>query len=259
MDNKEKLKLELEFEDDNKYYDDTDYITNSMLSLLNKSPQHLEMHFLGHRQESPALNFGKAFHTFVLEPEKWKDEVAVFTGKSKRGKDWTQFQEDNNSKTIISQSELQKITGMRRRLCAPPVTWEFIENSDHEVVSVFEWDDSGILCKGKVDCLYTDENGRRILIDVKTTQDASPTAFKRSAYKYGYHRQASFYKEGFNADEFWFAVIEKDSPYRTGLYKCSDEFLQNGRVEINNLMVLYRDYFIDEIYDVNDFHFNSEI
>ena len=38
------LRKELEFSEDAKYYADKEYVTNSMLSLLNKSPQHLQMY-----------------------------------------------------------------------------------------------------------------------------------------------------------------------------------------------------------------------
>ena len=76
------LRKELEFSEDAKYYADKEYVTNSMLSLLNKSPQHLQMYFNGVKQETPALNFGKAFHTVVLEPQKVDNEIAIFDGRS---------------------------------------------------------------------------------------------------------------------------------------------------------------------------------
>ncbi|MBC8295900.1 MAG: PD-(D/E)XK nuclease-like domain-containing protein, partial [Pelagibacterales bacterium] len=86
-----KLKNLLKFGEDKNYYADKEYITNSMLGMLNKSPQHLQRYFDGHREESPALNFGSAFHTMILEPHRMDDEVVVFEGKTRRGKAWDKF------------------------------------------------------------------------------------------------------------------------------------------------------------------------
>jgi exodeoxyribonuclease VIII len=256
MNTEDKLKHELALSDDNVYYSDSQFVSNSMLSLLNKSPQHLERMLKGHKEESPALNFGKAFHTVVLEPEKVNTEIAVFEGKARRGKAWDEFKSDNESNTIITEPEYNKILKMRSTLCTPEQSYEFIENSIHEVVNV--WEMLGVNCKGKVDCVYESDNGK-ILIDVKTTQDSSPEAFKRSAYKYGYHRQAAFYMDGMGADEFWFAVVEKEAPYRAGLYKASDEFLNNGRREIGDLLDKYRKYFVDKSKDINEYYFKGEL
>ena len=256
MDIKDKLKYELELSDDNVYYSDTKFVTNSMLSLLNKSPQHLQRMLDGYKEDSPALNFGKAFHTVVLEPEKFDTDIAVFDGKTKRGKAWDEFKEKNKGITIITNNEYNKILEMRKHLVTPTDSYELIENSTHEVVNI--WSMLGVDCKGKVDCVYS-VNDRKILIDVKTTQDASPEAFRRSAYKYGYHRQAAFYMDGMGADEFWFAVIEKEAPYRTGLYRASDEFLNNGRKELSDLLDMYREYFIDKNRQVNEYYFKGEL
>ncbi len=256
MNIEDKLKHELDFSDDNLYYSDKEFVSNSMLSLLNKSPQHLQRMFDGHKEETPALNFGKAFHSFVLEPEKFIKEVSVFEGKARRGKVWEEFKKMNEGITIITESEYNKIVSMRKSLCTPDKSYDFIENSKHEIANV--WEMLGVKCKGKVDCVYNTDDSK-ILIDVKTTQDSSPEVFRRSAYKYGYHRQAAFYIDGMGADEFWFAVVEKELPHRTGLYKASDEFLNNGREELIVLLDKYRQYFIDKEKQVNEYYFKGEL
>ena len=129
----EVLRSELILSDDEAYYSDKQYVSNSMLSLLNKSPQHLQRMIDGYKLDTPALTFGKAFHTVVLEPEKIEKEIAIFDGKIKRGKAWEEFQSSNEGKTIITESEYNKIILMRKELVTPLKTYEFIEDSDHEV------------------------------------------------------------------------------------------------------------------------------
>jgi len=242
---------------DEAYYGDHDFITNSQMGHLKKSPLAYQKYKKYGMPDTNALIFGRAFHWAILEPEKFEEKTHIFTGKVRRGKAWDEFQEQHASKTIINKSEHQKIVAMRRALCTPEDNYEFIENSLHEVVRV--WEMQGVKCKGKADCVYETKDGKKIIIDVKTTQDASPDGFRRSAYKYGYHRQASFYVDGFGADEFWFAVVEKDSPYRVGLYQASEDFINNGRDEVSILLETYKEYFINKTKQVQDYYFKGEL
>ena len=252
-----KLKLLLRFGEDKEYYSDNEYVTNSMLGLLNKSPQHLLQYMQGHKQDSKALDIGKAFHTMVLEPAKLDSEVVVFDGKTRRGKVWDEFSLQNSDKTIVSTSEWNMINNMSNILFENEEAVNFVSESNHEVVEV--WQDKGINCKGKADMVTTNANDNKILIDLKTTRDSSPESFRRSAYNYGYDRQAAFYLDGFDADEFWFVVIEKESPYRVGIYKASEEFIEGGRQKNKKLLESYREFFVDRISNINKFYFKGEL
>mgnify|MGYP003659328057 FL=1 len=78
MDILEKMK------DDDYYYSDKEYVSNSMLNLLNKSPQTLAKFIQYGGKTTPAMNFGKAFHSSILEPEKFITDIAIYDGKTKR-------------------------------------------------------------------------------------------------------------------------------------------------------------------------------
>lgn len=267
MDEMSKLNLLLRFGDDTEYYSDNEYVTNSMLGLLNKSPQHLLRYMQGHQQESKALDIGKAFHTMVLEPAKLDNEVVVFDGKTRRGKVWDEFSLTNSEKTIVSTSEWNMINNMSNVLFENEEAMKFISESKHEVVEV--WKDDKWLgpnptnykvdCKGKADMVMMNADGKKVLIDLKTTRDSSLEAFRRSAYNYGYDRQAAFYLDGFDADEFWFLVIEKENPYRVGIYKSSEDFIAGGRDKNFTLLEMYQKYFIDRVKDINKFYFKGEL
>tara|TARA_R110002020_G_scaffold33491_1_gene101898 strand:+ start:581 stop:1354 length:774 start_codon:yes stop_codon:yes gene_type:complete len=257
MDEMSKLNLLLRFGDDTEYYSDNEYVTNSMLGLLNKSPQHLLRYMQGYQQESKALDIGKAFHTMVLEPSKIDNQVVVFEGKTRRGKVWDEFSIQNADKTIVSTSEWNMINNMSNILFENEQAMSFINSSNHEVVEV--WQNKGINCKGKADMVTTNVDDKKVLIDLKTTRDSSPESFRRSAYNYGYDRQAAFYLDGFDADEFWFLVIEKESPYRIGIYKASEEFIEGGRQKNQELLKQYIDYFIKKVSDINKFYFKGEL
>lgn len=259
MDELNKLKSLLKFGEDKEYYSDNEFLTNSMLSLLNKSPQHLQRFFDGHKIKSKSLDIGKAFHIMVLEPSKLDDNVVVFEGKTRRGKAWDEFSIENADKTIISTSEWNMLNEMSNIIFENGEAMNFINSSKREIVEV--WENNSIKCKGKVDMVinHNPNSGKKILVDLKTTKDSSIESFRRSSWSYGYDRQAAFYMDGFEADEFWFIVIEKESPYRMGIYKASDEFIESGREKYYNLIQMYREYFIDKKLDINKFYFKGEL
>ena len=245
MDILEKMK------DDNYYYSDKEYVSNSMLNLLNKSPQTLAQFIEYGGETTPAMHFGKAFHMSILEPEKFSSEVAIYDGKTKRGKAWDEFSLENEDKTIITAVEFECIKGMEDRITS---TVPHLLDGLKEVVSV--WETGGIKCKGKVDIQNPITN---TIIDIKTTGDKSLSSFRNSCYKYGYHRQAAFYLDGFQAKEFIFVVIEKKSPYNVGIYIASDEFINHGREQYNELLIKYKEYFIAGVKDINLFVEKGEL
>ena len=249
-----------DFQNDDLYYADTKYISNSMLGLLKKSPKELARYFNGHKETTNAMTFGRAFHLSILEPEKFSDKVAIWEGKTKRGNAWDEFSSANKERgrDIISTVEFECIKGMEDVITSNEDIVEVLfgegrGNFRTEVPMVWQDSLSSVLCKGKVDVLRNDG----IIVDIKTTQDASFEAFRRSAYKYGYNRQSAFYVDGFNAKGFVFIVIEKKAPYNVGVYECSEEFIESGRVEYLDLLMRYRNYFTDadlENYDITHYY-----
>jgi len=246
------------FQFDENYYADTEFISNSMLGLLKKSPKDLDMFFQkGGSLETPAMVFGRAFHKAILEPEIFSDEVVVYSGKTKRGKAWDEFSEANFDKDIITETEFDCLRKMKYALTMNKDISELLignEESTEQTEVPMVWEDplSSVRCKGKVDILHhaLSYDGSVIegdvIVDIKTTQDASFEGFRKSAYKYGYNRQAAFYLDGFGATEFIFVVIEKKAPYNMGVYHCSDEFIESGREEYSRLLMDYRKYFVSD-------------
>jgi hypothetical protein len=89
--------------------------------------------------------------------------------------------------------------------------------------------ESGIECKCRPDFL-----AEEVIVEVKTTCDASAGAFSRSIASLGYDLQAAFYLAGCRiadnkARKFVFIAVEKDPPYATAVYQASDELVENGR------------------------------
>ena len=244
-----------DFDSDEIYYGDKNFITSSQLGKLNHSPAKLEHYRKYGQEDTNALLFGRAFHQDILEPKKYKENVIVYEGV-RRGKAWEEFKLENSDKTIITKGESNNLIKMREKLLSIPRVINLLSGGDAEVVSCWEDQDTGVYCKGKADYVKN-ENGRRILVDIKTTQDHKENAFKGSCWKYGYDRQAAFYMDGFKADEFWFVVIEKTDPFDIGIYMCGEEFIGNGRQKYKDLLSLYDEYFIKQNREINEYYIET--
>jgi hypothetical protein len=246
-----------DFESDTLYYGDKNFITNSQLGKLSHSPAKLEHYRKFGQEDTSALLFGRAFHQNILEPDKYIEQVIVYEG-TRRGKAWEDFKSNNTDKTIITKGEEFTIRKMRDKLLSIPRVINLLSDGKAEVVNCWVDEGSGVYCKGKTD-YYKEENGRKILIDIKTTQNHTSHAFVGSCLKYGYDRQSAFYLDGFGADEFWFVVIEKNEPFDVGIYMCGEEFVGRGRSKYKDLLEVYDHYFIKQEREIKDYYVESII
>ena len=101
-------------------------------------------------------------------------------------------------------------------------------------VSVFA-DLYGQPCKARLDAWHEDDGtGRPLIVDLKTTQDADPDKFDRTALNYGYHQQQAHYCDLMEAEtgkrpRFLFVLVEKTAPYLVSVVELDDLFYDLGR------------------------------
>jgi hypothetical protein len=111
----------------------------------------------------------------------------------------------------------------------------------------FEFDLFGHPFKAKPDAII---DSMRLIIDIKTTDDASPHRWQWSAVDYGYHRQAYIYQQAVQLEanewyRFVFAVVEKPKPSTRGipptvaLYELDSDARRMG---VEDTFALVREY-----------------
>ena len=239
----------VKFKTDEEYYADREYVTNSQLGYLNRSPQHLQMYYDGDGDNSPALDIGRLVHQYILEPEKVSEnDIVCFEGR-KYGKKWDDFKSKNSDKTILSTKDFQSINGMVGSFFKNDNVVDLIADGLKEVTNCWVDGDTFVKCKGKADVL--NPNG---IVDIKTTANIDHHSFRNSCYKYGYNRQAAFYCDGFGVENFTFICVEKEAPYRIAVYECSPEFIESGRQEYKRLLQMYFEYFVEQSNNVEDYY-----
>ena len=187
-----------------------------------------------------AMEEGTAVHTFFLENNKFHDEYIFrpegLNARTKEGKEWMK---ENEGKKILSYEWKENLEKMKQSILDSPA--EIIYNNDNYSELSFFWDDLyGIRGKCRPDCLSLND---RFVLDLKTTQDASPKGFQKSIGQFGYHIQASWYlrglrKLGVKIDEFLFLAIEKTAPFCVGVYRADKEMLEEGDKKIEEALHL---------------------
>lgn len=210
-------------------------ISNSGLVIIaNKTPAHYKASLTSPREETPALLDGKRIHRIVLEPDRFANEYAVAPKFDMRrtvdkalAESWAR---DNEGKQAITQDDYDWLRNIRDAVHSHAEAGYLLRNGIAEQ-SVYANDPvTGVLVRSRPD--YDFGN---VLIDLKSTTDASEDGFKGSAFKYGYHQQAAFYLDtyewatGRKPDAFVFVAVEKEPPYAVKVYESSVGFISRGR------------------------------
>lgn len=224
-------------------YHAIDGASASRMKAMRRSPAH--MLAMNSSSRSPALEFGTAFHTAVLEPFSF-DELYYqlpegIDRRTSAGKAVYQTMLDTNiGKTCLSSADWSAIKGMTDAVMAQPVVCDMLQSRTETEVSLF-WESLGCPCKARIDA-YSLEH--RAIIDLKTTQDASRDAFSRSVAQFGYHIQAAWYMSamrlaGFDVETMVFVAVEKSAPFGVACYTLDDQAIAEGEREIARLMPMY--------------------
>ena len=229
-------------------YDKAPGLRRSDLWKINKSPHHFKTHMESEREDTASLKFGIATHKYILEPNTFFDEYAIAPKVDKRtkaGKEtWLNFAADcdTNNKEPLDQKDFDIIKAMADAVNADPLAKQML-TGQHELE--FYWTDpmtqEPLKCKCDNIGMY---NGKKIIVDYKTTDSCEDGHFERSSKRYGYQFQTGFYTEGVfqstgEACGFAFVAQEKKPPYACRVYLCSDMYVEKGKMIYHQLLDLY--------------------
>lgn len=180
---------------------------------------------------SSALILGNGFHSATMEPKLFEEEYEIkpsqIDGKSALTKHYkekfSEMQEDDTSKTWLSRSEWEMCSDMADSANSNPWFKRTLESGKFIIEGTGFFECEGVKCKVRPD-LYDPETG--VIIDLKSTQDASPRGFRSSVRKFGYDFQVAFYMEGLRrmglkATAFIFLAVEKKAPYLSAIYQIN--------------------------------------
>jgi hypothetical protein len=212
-------------------------VSKSVLDLIERSPAHYAAWLAGADTETtPAMEFGSAFHMASLEPAEYARTYAATPEfgdcrfkENKAARD--AWRAANAGKKLLEPHDVDAIAGMCSALAAHRLAASMIRGGEAELTLRWTDADTGLYCKARADYYMPRV---RMIVDVKTTEDARPDAFAKSVARFRYHVQAATYLDGFRAlgvevDHFVFLAIEKRPPYAIAMYVLDDDALSRGR------------------------------
>ena len=245
----------------NAEYHALDYVSKSHLDEVNKSPFHYWDKYINPNrveiEPTKQMLLGSAMHTMVLEPELFEKEYIVESANAPKRPTaiqrnakkpssqtldaiayWEEFDKKAVGKNLISIDDYERLTIMKQRIFDHPAASTILSLSGVAEQS-YQWKDNqtGEICKSRPD-FHTDDG--TLIVDLKTTSDASELGFQKSVHNFRYHVQAGFYLRSIKeAEQFVFIAVESKPPYLVAVYNASPEMIAAGnRVADKNLATL---------------------
>lgn len=173
---------------------------------------------------SDAMSFGTAFHSAILEPEIFSKTYIGMPDfgdlrKTVNKEEKKFFIDSNPCDNYLTAQEMAKITGMKDSIMSHPLMAGIFSEGEAETSIFWKDEQTGIDCKCRIDWI---PGKYKMLVDVKTTKDASIRGFDREVRKYRYYMQAPVYMSAYNmfsefqdrVNMFVFVAVESSPPYR---------------------------------------------
>lgn len=216
-------------------------VSKSQLDRVSQAPALLEWSRNAPNDESStAAKQGTALHSLLLEPHLFERDYVVapeFDARTKAGKEArANFAAAHAGRVILTADEWDALRYQRDSVMAHPEARALlgIKGGHAEASAYWEDPDTGLLCRCRPDWWPVPE----LIVDIKTTDDASKRAFSYSIRDYRYHVQDSFYTDGVTAatgcqvEDFVFLVVGKKRElgrYPVRVYRLDDESRKMGR------------------------------
>jgi len=213
-------------------------------SLL-KSPKHFQAALNRKFEPSREMQIGTYVHQIVLEGKtpNYIVRPADIDLRTKEGKAW---RDKNAGREILSAEDdiaVRMAADAVRKSADAQYLLGRCPNREHGIVQTF----SGVEIKGKLDAYGTDEAGKVIILDLKTSSSAEPEEFGRKIFNLKYAAQCAWYQAilslelGLDYEPSWFWLIcETQEPYDVAIYQPSDEMLEIGKAQMKHCIDLYR-------------------
>lgn len=224
-------------------------VGHSGLVRIMRSPAHYENYLRNPPESTPAMQLGTAFHTALLEHDRFSQDFVVapkFDRRTKEGKAAAEaWEADNAGKNALTAEQMQAIKAMAYIVHCHAGATKLLACGLAEMSAFWIDQETGIECKCRPDFLSMSGEAVTGIVDVKTCCDASVEGFARAIASLGYDVQAAFYQDGLKAMtgrtiSFYFIAVEKEAPYAVAAYKASDEVIEVGRAKYRGALQLLK-------------------
>lgn len=228
---------------------DTDYrawqaINITTLKHIKRSPLHLRYAMEHPKDPSPQMVMGSALHAAVFEPQKFAANFVTIPTFDRRTKAGREAYDDAvfaaAGKQVVNTDDMETVAAMAEavRGCSAAMRW-IDRLGDSEASILWKDETTGTLCKGRLDRLARGgiSGDLPVIIELKSTRDASFSGFARELATYHYAAQAAWYAWGYQKatgqkPAHFFVAVENEPPHAVACYTLGDQSLQTGEMEM---------------------------
>lgn len=230
-------------------------VRNSTMKHFVRSPRHYQYFSTAQSPRTTAMEFGTMFHTFIFEPgvfaksyilideEQRPDKKHGMSAKENAGwKEHLQQLAQAQGGGTYTMDDLEKMEAMKASILENPIAAQLLaEEGQHEFTAIWnyvaEYFSPGrgtvmkaIEVKVRLDKLIPISSlNRKVIVDLKTTDNGDPDVYDRKAWELNYHRAGAIYTDTVGADDFYLIVVEKDAPYVACVYLIDESLIMKGR------------------------------
>lgn len=255
-------------------------------TLIQRSPAHYLYELENPKNATPAMEDGASIHLATLEPKLFQERTVIppiFEGRTQKGEITTslnckevrdkhdKWYMENNGKNIVTQEKYDQIDGILKSLSKHKRACQLM--SDGHAEESFFWKDpeTGLWCKSRPD-FYREGH---IVVQLKTTENASAESFKKDILKYGYHIGAAMEMDALTAvmgrpfDQYVIIAVERSAPHGVQCFQLGERTLQEGQelfykglktLKLCTDTGVYPAYAADLVYtDIPDWAFKGEV
>ena len=224
-------------------------------TLLNGTNVHLAAERETPRVETDAFTLGAYLHALLLDPESISTNFITIgeriDRRTREGKaEWESVLRRagiSDARTvaqapvrrIVTRPLIAQATAMAQAVRENPAAAQLLNTlSEREITIIGEIGSRP--AKAKIDGIVR-LAGACIVLDVKTTESASPSDFAASAARFAYFHQAAFYRRLVEQhigvmDDFIIIAVEKKAPYLTAVYRLPFHAIETADRRIDELV-----------------------
>jgi hypothetical protein len=220
------------------YHRDPALGSTSLKTLATRTPAHYQ-HDKAHPKFSDAFTLGTAAHSLILE--EYTEDIVIVDADNWMGKAAKEAKAYAlaEGKQPLLMKEWTQVQAMRDAVMAHPIARDLL--TDHKAEESVFWDEDGLTLKCRPDAWHPG-----LLVDLKTTLNADPNEFGKTAHNFGYHQSAAHYIDGVKAATgeklpFQFVLVEKTAPYLVSVVELDIEAINIGRQLNDRAKRIYRE------------------
>jgi len=242
---------------------------SNMKILHDLSPRHLKCKMDGldmkpiTSQLQARFDFGSAVDLGIFEPERFAAEVVKappISKNSKKYKEWAEVQKD---KLILSDTAYQRAHKAVNEVKKKNTAMELLSSGWAQKSVLWRHPELGFWCKCRPDWIIN-TSGEPVVMDLKTTENASQEKFTKQTWRLKYYWQAHHYMAGLTAvtgiqhRKWRWLVLETWPPFESNVFAADPAELERASIDVQ---IMYEQYaecietdewpgYVDEIVDL---------